>query len=962
MENLGYQDLLSKCIQNGRPGAGYSKSSFAVQGKTGRLLENPMTGSRADTSGAAEDLVAESDSGNRMVASMDGTAMDKLRSPVISLPKTAGVAHIRGRDLGSKDSKADGILGSFLKPKGMVTKTPPPTFSFRSLLNGAISSSSGKPPTSVQKMAELGLLGAPKVEPQKDCVSGEKHPLSDDQCLAGERHDGVVSSRSTPQSPCDKKVFSVGEMAESWKGKGNSAPRVRYSGSGSVDDNGPHVSYSSLLQAQLDDDVDKVRTETPQKTAGASLVDVEPHSSPLNLQLQSAELEGEFLSIMDKTTPLLPAIARRAIFPAVDSLSIGEQISDIHHSDKPSHASAVVESWFADKYLERDLSKSLRATAAPSSPVLTGVEEDVSGVEVVMERGNSLVADSMCPQKEALDVQLPEGDDTTFAGDELRSADILSGRGAIDFSEAAVVPSSAVPRRIEEHSLPAEVVENRGRFVVADSVCTDEEMSDVQLFEELSRALAVDESQFSDKVLNRDAIESSEASVVSASSVPENPDDDDAQAMVVVERSTLDVVDSVSTYERVMDIPLSEEPSGTFGVDELSSADNALNRYVLVSSEAAAVPESFPFTRIEEAYLPAGLEPASCLADASRCGDENVSGVQLPEELSRDPALDKSWSVKTVSETDVIDSSEAPAAAVSHLPLQKEEDVSRVESVVAGLMDKGEKTSDVLVSDEPSHALALDGSRSGDKVFIKSSEDAGDSVSAVHIVTGEDVLMSEAVVEKEIGHCGDAVADTEQGKIPLGSFNPSDGQALEGKIQCPSQCLVTVENRLDGQDDRVNAGAKLDPVFQASLKKTDAAGDSLGRQEFNGATDSGNSVDPAIQIISTDPDAISEGLRQVFLRDSDATISDSLESAQGIVAEVVAEKEVQSPLVSKSKDRHATHLGDFEDSHIRHLKSLENPHTRHLDENEEQLYISVSNGTVHDELVGVEVTLPLFGL
>jgi hypothetical protein len=1252
MDELGYEDLLSKCIQNGLQGGDYSKSTTEFQGKaepavgTGRLLENPTSGSKEDTSGAAEGPLAESDSGHRLATGMDGTALDKSMSPFIATTKSAGTGHMRGRALLSEDLKINGFPQSFLKSRGMGAKPPPPTFSFRSLLEGAISASEAKPSTRVHRMAELDMRGAPNVEPQIDCVSGEKHPLSDERRVVGKRRDGVVSSNSTSQCRRDEKVLSGEGLAESRQGEGNLALRARDSGD-SVADSRPHISYSSLLQAQLGDDVDKVRTETPPKTAEALFVYVEAHSSPLNLQLLPAQEKGGFLSLLEKTTPLLPTGALRAGFSADDSVSIGEQISDVLHSDKPSHASAVAESRSTDKVPERDVSEFLRATAVPASHVLTRIEEDVPRAAVVVDRGSS---------------------------------------------------------------------------VVANSVCIDEVMSDVQLFEELSQALAVDESRFAEKVWNGDSIDSSEAAAVP--SVPTETDEDDARAMAAVERSTLGMADSVFTDESILDARLSEEPSGTFSVDKLRSAENVLNRVVLDSSEpAAAVPESVVFTRIGKADQPAGLDSGSCLLAATTCGDDVISGVQLPEELSRDLTLEGSRSAEVVSERDVIDASGAAAIAVSLVPLRTEEEDSRVEVSVVGLMDNGEKISDVLVPDEPLHALALDRSRSAGKVLIESSVGAEDSASLVPIITGDDVPMSESAIEQELGHCGNAMVDTVQGKTYLRSFNPSDGQVLEKRIKSSSQCLETVKDGLDGQADLVHVGTTLYPAFLASHKEMGANGDSVGVPELivrdaqieygmgsisetnkavcsddarvnlsverelllqmvvvdepvdasvdeilrsemvrdtgtvvewfkqatfkqtdhrsfdvtkvvlekesdiskgelvhsihaekaiddlntnasvekspstsipsngyfargephstpehlgsksfcsegitepidtgavpgsswqvgrkhtedmnsmvgrdqednsyhvqalkdflgenigatvehlmgrdygsgpqrscvgsvettsttvsphdneklvdarciytdgrdhmvnlkedkieqdnmlggpvgsskfvgrseveqykahdladealevqivvsqysksravntglvvyrtghksqgfssselplvepgirnqaervpeshvgqiiSGASDSGNSGDAAGQVRSTDPDAVSEVLRQAFLQDSDATMSDSLESAQGTGAELVTGKEVQSPLVTKSKDRHGSHLDDSEGCHIRHLEDLGTPRTRHLedlDENEEQPYASPFDGTLLDQLVGVQVMLTIF--
>ena len=1225
MNELGYQDLLSKCIQKGFLEGGYSKSSTALQAKaepavgTGRL-ENSTSGSREDTSGAAEGPLVESDSGHRLVTGMDGTPMDKRRFFSVATPRSAGIGHMRGRTLLPKDSKIDGFPRSFLKSRGMGTKIPPSTFSFRNLLEGAIIASRDKPPTSTDMMAESDVQGAPNVEAQKDCVSDENHPLSDERNLVGESHDGVVSSRSTSQSCRDEKTLSS-KGVELWKGKGNFTLRASYSGplSGdTVGDNRAHVSYSSLLQAQIGD-VDKVRTETPQKTVGPSLVGVETHSSLLNLQSQSTEGEGGFASFLEMKSPLLSTGARQASFPAADAVFIGEQISNIHHSDKPSHASAVAEPRSTDKFLKRDVSESRRATAVLATPVPTRVEEDVSRAEIVVGRGSSLVADSMCTDNETLSVEIPEGDYTALAGDESRSADILSERGATDSSEAAVIPVSVVPRRTEQCVSPAEVVGYRGSFVVADSVCIDEMMSDVQLFEELSCSLAVDESRFAENVLNRDTIDSSTAAAVLAPPAPTKADEDDARAIVAVERVTIGMADSLSTDEKMLNVQLSEEPPATFGVDESRSAVDVLDRDVLDSSEATvAVPKLLVFTIIEKADIPVELEPACCVVAASTCANDDVSGVQLPEKLLRDLVLDETRSAEVVSERVVIDPSEAAAVAVSPVPLRAEE-VTPIEGSVAGLMDNGEKISDVLVSVEQLHNLALDGSRSAGNAFIELSEGAGDSASPVPRLQEEDISMSKAVVEKEFGHCGDAVLDTEPDKGPLRSSHLIGDRVLEERIKSSSQCWKTVIDRLEGQVDLVNAGTTLDLAFQASHMEMGGNGDSVGVREstvcdariecgvgsisesdkavsdnaranlsverdlllqlvdassnetlhsnevrdtskvvecsrqaalketesetalfFNeqkdednscqiqaledfmgqdagatdvhsmggdygndpqrscvgcvevksttvspyddgnfvdsgricnvvrdqivclkedkveqvkmlggpegssevvnrselelykthalvgevpemqilvsqylesravnmglafsrtghesqknsspklppvesdrfrneaerapeshvgeilsGVSDSGNSGDPVDQVLSTDPDAIRKALRQVFSRDSDATISDSLESAQGTEAELVAGKEVQSPLVTKSEGRHSRHVDDLKDISIRHLEDLETPRTRHLDlldENEEQPLSSPLNGILHDQLVGAEVMISI---
>ncbi|KAG0593982.1 hypothetical protein M758_UG037500 [Ceratodon purpureus] len=1075
MDKLVYQDLLSKCIQNGLPGGGYSKSPETFQVKaepavgTSRSLKNSTSDSRDDPSGAAEGPLSESSSGHRAVTGMVGIGIDFRR------PSFIATSHTRGGDLLLEDFNIGGFSESVLKSRGAVIKTPS-KFSFRSLLEGAMSTSGINPPTSVHRMSDSGMQDAPNVEPQKNCVSVENHPLPDGRRLVWERCDGVVSSSLTPQCRREEKVLSGEGVTESWRGKGNFAILAHGSRSFSgntVGDSGPHVLYSSLLQAQLVDDVDKVRTGTPQMTAGASLVDVEVHSSLSNLQLRSGEAKGGFLSLLEKG-PLLPTGAHRASFPTAESVCIGEQISDTNHFDKPSLTSAGAESRSAEKFSERDVSESLRANVVPASPVLTRVEEDAARAEVVVDRGS---------------------------------------------------------------------------FVVAGSVRNDEVIVDVQLFGDSSRTLVADELRFAEKSLTGDAMDSSEAAAVLALGVPTKTDEDDGRAI-------LGVADSVPLDERILNVPLSEEPYITFGVDEPRSADDVPDGDALASSEAAAaIPESLVFIRVEKAYQPADLDSASCVMARPTCGDDNVSGVQLPEKLSRDLNLDESRSAEVVSDRDAIDSSEAATVAVSPEPLRTEEEVSRVERSAPSLMESDGKTSIVLVSDEASYQVMLNGSRSTGNVFIELSVGAGASASPVPKISGEDTPMSEAVV------------DTVQGRIPCRTFNPSDGQLLEKRIESSGRCFERLKDQFESQSDLENAGTALDPAFQASHKEMVVNRISVGIQEFivcdsrieygvssvsethnlvssdvarvnlsadrdlllqkvvlgepvnasvaemlhfenvratgtvvdcssqaalkqtnhpndvmktvldkefsmskgriyidtrdqminlkeekvehnhmlggpedssevvkrselvqykalalaeetpeiqvvvlqhsesravnmglavygtghksqespssevhivepgirneaervpknhveeiaSGASDSSNSGDLVDKVQRADPDAISEGLRQAFLRDSDVTISDSLESAQKTGPEMVVGKEVQSPLATKSNDRHARHHHDSEDSHIRHQEDLESSRMRRLDdleEDEELPYASPFNGTSHDNMVGVEV-------
>ncbi|KAG0571658.1 hypothetical protein KC19_VG031600 [Ceratodon purpureus] len=1094
MDELGYQHLLSKCIQNGFSGGVHLKFNSVLQGKvepalgTTRLLENSMSDFREDTSGAAEGPAAESVPGHRLVTGMDGTAMDKPRSSLFVTPNSAGIAHTRGRALWSEDSKVDGLRRSFLKSRVMVTKTPASKsiFSFRNLLEGAINDSGIKPPTIVQNMTESGMRSVSKVEPQKDCVSGERYPP--DESLVRERQD-VVGGKMVPQSRRDEKVHNAEGVLKSWEGEEYLALRVCDSGSLSGDtvvDRGPHVSYFSLLQAQLGDVADKVRTENPQRTVGSSLLDVGAHSSLLNLQLQATEVEGGFMSSLENSVPFFPSVARRASFPAGDSVSVGEQSSDINEL---SRAFAAVDSRFAEKVLNGVAIDSSEAVEVSTPTVPISSDENVARALITVDRLTLMVADSVSTDERISGTQVTEELSCTFGTDESRSAGNALNRDILELSEAAaVVPESFVCTRNDDTDLLAGL--ESSSCVVASPTCSDEIGSSGQVLDGLARDFALGESQSAGFVAERDVIVSSEAAALAVPSVPSLTEGNDSR----VEGVVAGLMDS---GEEMFDVVFLDQPSHAFDgsrsvgnvfIGSLQGAVGSASPLSMMIGEDVSMVEVMVEKEVDNcggvtvdigqgritvrSFNPSNgqvlVERIRCppslgmmtvkdrlehQADHVHAGtsldlpfqasqkemDANEDNVGGPESNVYDTPID--CVVGNVSETCNIVSS---AATVS---LSVEGNISSQNEHVVASCDQNlrpEELRDTSTVVECFRQAALKETENDTVVLIEERKDeisgarmsfpSGNvplksnpafNVTEVVLEKDSDDLNSNALIENSLsvispsnGHfvmegshptpeysgsrsfCSEGMCEPKDAVVVYVDPMHADGgddmvsltkkrseqdcmlgrpaglcevAKLSGAEQCKASALADVAPETQivqfSESQAVNMGLVLCgtghtsdgftsswlPLCEADMQnKVERVLESHVGEIVNGATDSGNSIERADQILSTNPNAVADGLRQVFLRDSDTTISDSVESPQATGAERIAGKEVQSLLVTKFKGRVVRHLDDLEDNHIIHLGGLGNPRTRHLDENEEQPYASPLNGIVHDQLPGAE--------
>lgn len=123
--------------------------------------------------------------------------------------------------------------------------------------------------------------------------------------------------------------------------------------------------------------------------------------------------------------------------------------------------------------------------------------------------------------------------------------------------------------------------------------------------------------------------------------------------MIGLERSTFVVANSVSPDEKVTDVQLQDEPSGTSGVHESRWADNVLNTSIIDSSEAAVVPGSPIFTRIEEADL-ATSSTSRTTKMCGGCFDDmgTISGDANALHNQRDTgALSRLWYIMSIGES-----------------------------------------------------------------------------------------------------------------------------------------------------------------------------------------------------------------------------------------------------------------------------------------------------------------------
>uniref|UniRef100_A0A7I4A9M5 PHD-type domain-containing protein n=1 Tax=Physcomitrium patens TaxID=3218 RepID=A0A7I4A9M5_PHYPA len=628
MGELGYQDLLSKCIEGGLPGGGNLISSSKLEVKAdpaagkGRFLENSTSGSREDTSGASAGSLAESDVGHSRGTGMDATGLEKRNSQVTTVPKSVGAGRLGRKALRTEELKIDKVPLSLLKSMRTSDKvcpavlashnvegcnarndSAPPMFSFRSLIEGAISASRVRPCTTSRNRAEPDKQGIPpSVEPQNSMFLAEKRPPPVRSALFGDRNDAVCKGNSTPRTHREKRLRPGKGMPESWVVQ-KSAPRTHGSGSSikdTVGDNVPHVSYASLLQAQLGGSHSQ---RTLHKNAG----NTEPHSSSVNLLSQSVEVKNGFLSLLTQTTPLLSSVSVRVNFPPPAPNSIDKKTSDFRLFEESSRDHAVHDSRSPNNIPESDL---LKTSARPGSPLLTRLEENASQTEV-LGPFSSLVADSTCNYKGVLDAQLRIQSSDSFAVYESRFIDIPLEKDTMGSSEAAVVPASS-KQRSKEEDVPSTVVLDRESFLLADSPCTDERMSELELLEELSRALALHESRFAESVLNGDAMDSSDAAVGPAL-LATRTKEDDSQAEVVMPNS-------VPTHNRILNVQFSEKASSKFAVRELQLAVNLLKKDCTGLSETAALSTS-SLTGIDE-DVPARRIVVEM--DAELCGDPVV--------------------------------------------------------------------------------------------------------------------------------------------------------------------------------------------------------------------------------------------------------------------------------------------------------------------------------------------------
>uniref|UniRef100_A0A7I4AAM8 PHD-type domain-containing protein n=1 Tax=Physcomitrium patens TaxID=3218 RepID=A0A7I4AAM8_PHYPA len=1110
MGELGYQDLLSKCIEGGLPGGGNLISSSKLEVKAdpaagkGRFLENSTSGSREDTSGASAGSLAESDVGHSRGTGMDATGLEKRNSQVTTVPKSVGAGRLGRKALRTEELKIDKVPLSLLKSMRTSDKvcpavlashnvegcnarndSAPPMFSFRSLIEGAISASRVRPCTTSRNRAEPDKQGIPpSVEPQNSMFLAEKRPPPVRSALFGDRNDAVCKGNSTPRTHREKRLRPGKGMPESWVVQ-KSAPRTHGSGSSikdTVGDNVPHVSYASLLQAQLGGSHSQ---RTLHKNAG----NTEPHSSSVNLLSQSVEVKNGFLSLLTQTTPLLSSVSVRVNFPPPAPNSIDKKTSDFRLFEESSRDHAVHDSRSPNNIPESDL---LKTSARPGSPLLTRLEENASQTEV-LGPFSSLVADSTCNYKGVLDAQLRIQSSDSFAVYESRFIDIPLEKDTMGSSEAAVVPASS-KQRSKEEDVPSTVVLDRESFLLADSPCTDERMSELELLEELSRALALHESRFAESVLNGDAMDSSDAAVGPAL-LATRTKEDDSQAEVVMPNS-------VPTHNRILNVQFSEKASSKFAVRELQLAVNLLKKDCTGLSETAAlstssltgIDEDVPARRIvvemdaelcgdpvvypergrnnELNFIPmpndsalanpshgpvfddisqASLESleiknlcAEGQMDSMRLGTTLQSSCQAvgnqlrdvigdSEETLRDNMYDAQVKCGThgVSETIEIEPIDATRfrdlmvcnAPVQGLVFKEPADMSNDERLFSK-QEKAFPLNSNVTEENFSLFLPLDGQsldkepcfvpghlesppflgdgrsdRTDDRTavgcsleadlkqteYVKAMFEKGHKDKTCNAQTSSagklllkpetDKKVQDVMLEKEsdISKCQavhDVKDDLKMDALAEKSFSsvPLDGLVVIEESHAAPASLEVILACAEGGFEPLDAGDVAGPSWQAGpnhVKGTKGAvlieqeDDLCDVQMIDSFMDQdAESEEQRLkgdQLLSMDPDAISEGLRQVFLRDNDATLSDSLETIQVTEAGFgVAEetgREVQSLLERKFKERHLDDLRDEDSIHfkgrIRHLDDLE--------ENGRQPCASQLIRAVHNQLAGTEV-------
>uniref|UniRef100_A0A7I4E7R5 PHD-type domain-containing protein n=1 Tax=Physcomitrium patens TaxID=3218 RepID=A0A7I4E7R5_PHYPA len=909
MDRFGYQDLLSKCILGGLPEGRDLKSSSRLEvnaeppAGAGRFSENPVSGSKEDTSGAAE-----ADVRNWTGSGIDGTAVEQRSSQELNIPKGVSISHMLGKPWRAEAFKIDGVPRSLLTSGEIGTNFRAdvlennivdsrkakhdfslPVFSFRSLLEGAVCVRS---PNTTQSSVGLDNQGVVlHVEHQNCTFLAENRALPDQRRLLGEGNSAICAG--SPASPCrrDQKILLVEVMTESSKGQ-NTALCSHDSGllnGATVGDSVPHVSYSSLLQAQLSESVLKTRTGAFYKKPR----DVERHSLLVNLQSQSAAVNGRFLSLMTQTNPVLPS----------DAELVDEKTSDIRRSKETSRDISVHDSRSADNVSGRNTSDLLETATVPVSLVLTRTEEDparsnfvvkfasplmadpiytdedmldacislepsdslslndsrlvgraskrvameyshappvtappvskpsnaeAAQADNVMELANSLVNDSTCINEGMLDAHLPRGSSNAPDLDEARLVDNLVETDYIDSSEVAAVPASSMLTRKKQVVLPAEVLADPASSVVSESTCIVEEVSDLKRFEELSRGFALEVLRFPDNVANGDILDLSRRV-------------DAPSTLVMVDRASFFGADCV-LVDSTLDVQSPEEPSQRLGMEESRSTELVLVMEGMNPSAAAEVTASHVSSGVED--VPPG--EVAVKKGPGLCEDSVISTEQGKHHLNVNCILNGSPSVNPSHGLVLDKRQQAPLEPLDIESLRAPGQFNSVSEETlfesfcqAGLNQSG-YTNEDSVEVSRDNVCGNQIKRRTSSVLRKYGTDYLDA-SRFRTSMGVHASVQGPVVEKPADLPNDEILRFKENNthslnaiiavVDFPLFLHSDGQGVDRERQFVPGFVESATFHVGGRADLVDIGTVVECSLEAGLKQTENVEALLEEQE-----------------------------------------------------------------------------------------------------------------------------------